>query len=171
MDASVSMTNNKKQKLFEEQKIIPSEDRISSLPDEILHYILSFLGCTPGKPQCCNVTARQLVDLLCHLPTVSSFCFDNGYKGSFLKDDEDDHTLEAIPQSVLPHLKSVELGFFHGSKNELHLAQVLLNSAKALEKMGIIFSTFSAGPREQLESIKQSLMLPRDSKCGGIEFS
>ncbi|KAF5190234.1 hypothetical protein FRX31_020179, partial [Thalictrum thalictroides] len=126
---------------------------------------------TPSIPECCNVTARQLVDLLGHLPTVSSFCFDNGYKQSFLKEDEDDHTLEAIPESVLPHLKSVELGCFHGRKNEIHLARILLNSATALEKLSIVFSTFSKVSREQLEFTKQSLMLPKDSKCGGIEFS
>ncbi|PIA31992.1 hypothetical protein AQUCO_04700102v1 [Aquilegia coerulea] len=112
----------------------------------------------------CNVTARQLIHLLRHLPNVSSFCFDNGCKECFLK-DEDDHTLEAMPQSVMSHLKSVKLERFHGSKNELFLVKILLNSARALEKMSIIPSPISKYPKEVLESAKPLLMHPSDSKC------
>ncbi|PIA31991.1 hypothetical protein AQUCO_04700101v1 [Aquilegia coerulea] len=61
-----------------------------------------YIGCTPCIPECCNVTARQLVDLLCHLPTVSSFCFDNVSIETLVY--KDDHALEAILLSVLPHL-------------------------------------------------------------------
>ncbi|KAF5204416.1 hypothetical protein FRX31_005997, partial [Thalictrum thalictroides] len=86
-------------------------------------------------------------------------------------EDEDGWAIEAIPQSVLSHLKSVQVENFYGSKNELYLVEVLLKIAKALEKITIISSSeLLEDPKKQIEVAKHLLAAPRESTCV-INFS
>ncbi|KAF9587311.1 hypothetical protein IFM89_001035 [Coptis chinensis] len=116
------------------------------------------------------VYGEMLTELFSYLPNVESLLFTKEVDIIFFEGNGC-WTLEAIPQSFLSNLKSVELRSFDGNENDLGLVEFLLKNAIALQKVTIRGSSaLSANPKKQFEVTKQLLMLPRDSTCV-IDFS
>ncbi|KAL5730779.1 hypothetical protein ACHQM5_003571 [Ranunculus cassubicifolius] len=112
-----------------------------------------------------NLSVAQLTNLLGHLPNIESFSFTNGFKDCIFESPG------IIPQRCLPHLKSVELDSFYGSKNELLLVDFLLRSSIALEEITIkSLSALSDDPNKQVKAAKELLKLPKSSKIKFVDF-
>ncbi|KAF9618676.1 hypothetical protein IFM89_002371 [Coptis chinensis] len=118
-----------------------------------------------------NTSIRQLIALLCHLPSMKFLLLEKDSIGWNFEEGEDGGDLETIPPCSLLCLKSVEFKKIHGNRYELYLVKYLLKNAIALEKMTIISSsTLSADPMKQLKITKQLLVHPSGSTCGQINF-
>ncbi|KAL5730953.1 hypothetical protein ACHQM5_003727 [Ranunculus cassubicifolius] len=117
-----------------------------------------------------TLTLKHLTELLFYMQNVESLLFIHGFDNCPV--EEHDWAFASAPNSILSHLKLLELSSFAGSKNELDIIEFFLKITKTLSKLIIKSSpVLLEDPKKHLEVAEKVSLLARGTECCTIAFS
>lgn len=107
----------------------------------------------------CSISGKKLINLLCNMPNVESLFFPHGISFYFKGNGR---MLGKTPPCFLSHLKSIDIKYFRGIRDEQWFIKFLAKSVRVIDKF-----TIKLGSSEgwHLSTIKKFEMLVKDSKC------